>query len=192
MGMDGMQKFASDLGIEADDVFLFVFAWKAKAAKICEFSREEFVRGFEAVGYGWLRAALNHSITQSHIFSLSLSLSSRCKSIADLKAKVPTVRAMIDSKDGYRQYYEFFFDYSKEPHTKFMSAYSELLLRILPYLRHWLIDSSLLDRFCCRSGTRGHRHVAVGAWNAIHTTRSVPRVPGGTLLTMRCVALRSS
>jgi hypothetical protein len=40
--------------------------------------------------------------------------------LADLKAKVPTIRSSIDNKAAFKQYYEFFFDYSKEPAAKFM------------------------------------------------------------------------
>jgi hypothetical protein len=52
IGMEGIKQLSDDLGITDDnDNFMFIFAWKGNAAKLCEISRVEFSRAFQAIGY---------------------------------------------------------------------------------------------------------------------------------------------
>ena len=43
----GLMEFAKDLGVESDDdPTLLIIAWKLKAEKVWELSKEEFMNGF--------------------------------------------------------------------------------------------------------------------------------------------------
>jgi DCN1-like protein 1/2 len=47
---DGVSRLCDDLGVDPGDVALLVLAYHFKAERMCEFSREEWLRGFTALG----------------------------------------------------------------------------------------------------------------------------------------------
>eukprot|EP01046_Picozoa_sp_COSAG06_P117261 COSAG06_NODE_64314_length_260_cov_0.484472_1_plen_81_part_01 len=50
VGVDGVIKLCEDLGVGEEDVVMLVIAWLLKAAKMAEFTKEEWVSGFSRLG----------------------------------------------------------------------------------------------------------------------------------------------
>jgi DCN1-like protein 1/2 len=50
IGMEGVVKFLEDLQLDPSSRLVLILAWKFRAAKQCEFSKEEFVTGMMVTG----------------------------------------------------------------------------------------------------------------------------------------------
>lgn len=50
IGIDGIQQFCDDLGLDPASVSVLLIAWKFRAATQCEFSKQEFVEGMAEQG----------------------------------------------------------------------------------------------------------------------------------------------
>lgn len=88
---EGIAKLCEDLGVEPDDIVMLVLSWHFKAAAMYEYSREEFEEGLTKLGVD---------------------------SLDKLKAKLPSLRAEMDSPDKFRQIYNFAYLFSREKGQK--------------------------------------------------------------------------
>lgn len=50
IGIDGIQQFCDDLGLDPASISVLLIAWKFRAATQCEFSRQEFMDGMAEQG----------------------------------------------------------------------------------------------------------------------------------------------
>lgn len=65
---DGILAFCEELGIDSQDPVILVLSWIMEAAAMCDFTRTEFIRGFEKLN---------------------------CVTMDDLRAKLPFLRAKL-------------------------------------------------------------------------------------------------
>lgn len=65
---DGILAFCEELGIDSQDPVILALSWTMEAAAMCDFTRTEFVRGFEKLN---------------------------CVTMDDLRAKLPFLRAKL-------------------------------------------------------------------------------------------------
>ncbi|EFJ37554.1 hypothetical protein SELMODRAFT_403971 [Selaginella moellendorffii] len=49
--VDGISAFCDDLKVDPGDVVMLVISWHMGAATMCEFSRQEFITGFQSLGF---------------------------------------------------------------------------------------------------------------------------------------------
>merc|ERR1719420_602951 len=91
MGADGVEKLFEDLGVDPTDPVALVLAYVCQATTMGEFSAEEFGRGMAALG---------------------------CSSVAQLKSKIPTLRAQLTDPRSLKEIYTFTFDYSLDEGTR--------------------------------------------------------------------------
>lgn len=89
--MDGVIKFLEDLQLDPSSRLVLLLAWKFKAAAQCEFSKEEFMNGMTELG---------------------------CDSIDKLKNKLPTLEKEIQDGNRFKDFYQFTFNYAKNPGQK--------------------------------------------------------------------------
>jgi len=82
----GVEKFMSELGVDPNDLVMFILAWQIGAANMGEFTKQEFVEGLTAL---------------------------KCDSIQKLKARLPAFRAEIVDTYSFKEFYAFIFDYGK-------------------------------------------------------------------------------
>eukprot|EP01102_Stenamoeba_stenopodia_P018997 TRINITY_DN7058_c0_g1_i1.p1 TRINITY_DN7058_c0_g1~~TRINITY_DN7058_c0_g1_i1.p1 ORF type:complete len:250 (+),score=59.85 TRINITY_DN7058_c0_g1_i1:168-917(+) len=114
---ENLEKFAQAIGVNADDIILFAFAWKCNAKQLGEFTETEFVEGFTKL---------------------------RVDSIQKLRDQVPTLREDLKKDAVFKEFYSFMFDYIKERDQKslgFEVAYElwpMLLKDKFAYLDQWL------------------------------------------------------
>ncbi|KAF1331704.1 Dcn1-like protein, partial [Globisporangium splendens] len=75
---DGIFAFCEELGIDPQDPVILALSWSMEAAAMCEFTRAEFVRGFERLN---------------------------CQSVEDLKKKLPFLRAKLNDLAEFTHIY---------------------------------------------------------------------------------------
>lgn len=51
IGIDGIQQFCDDLGLDPASISVLLIAWKFRAATQCEFSKQEFMDGMTEQGW---------------------------------------------------------------------------------------------------------------------------------------------
>ncbi|TYZ66902.1 hypothetical protein PybrP1_002077 [[Pythium] brassicae (nom. inval.)] len=114
---DGILAFCEELGIDAQDPVILVLSWFMEAAAMCEFTRSEFVRGFEKLG---------------------------CQSMDELKATLPLLRRKLREPTEFAPIYSFTFGFAKDPTQKSLALdiavglWELLLPQYFPLLPHWL------------------------------------------------------
>ena len=111
MNMDGVCRFLDELRLDPTSKLVLIIAWKFRAEKQCEFSRDEFVNGFD---------------------SLSVD------SIDSLRAKLPALESELRDPNKFKDFYQFTFNYAKEDTQKGIDlemaiAYWNIVLKG----RHW-------------------------------------------------------
>lgn len=85
----GVAQFCEDLSVDPTDPIMLLISWQMRAATMCVYTREEWLRGFSALG---------------------------CESIEDLKGHFGELRALIEEDaSAFKDYYRFCFDFSKQP-----------------------------------------------------------------------------
>lgn len=62
IGIDGIQQFCDDLGLDPASISVLLIAWKFGAATQCEFSKQEFMDGMSEQGCKLLGNYKVHSV----------------------------------------------------------------------------------------------------------------------------------
>eukprot|EP01121_Diplochlamys_sp_Union-15-3_P017672 TRINITY_DN6271_c0_g1_i1.p1 TRINITY_DN6271_c0_g1~~TRINITY_DN6271_c0_g1_i1.p1 ORF type:complete len:248 (-),score=36.42 TRINITY_DN6271_c0_g1_i1:32-775(-) len=88
---DDLDNFFKDLNVDPTDVVTLVFAWHCNAQRLGEYTKKEIFTGFRSL---------------------------RCKSMADLKNKVNTMKAEVHDDKKFREFYLFLFSHAKNPDAK--------------------------------------------------------------------------
>ena len=117
---DGIERFCSDLGVQPDEFIVLVIAWKCQAARMCRFSREEFLTGLRSMQVDSIKGLQNR--------------------FHELKAEI---RSRSQFKDFYRWTYKFGLDLDSGQRTLPLEM-AVILWRLVfsqnppPVLDHWL------------------------------------------------------
>jgi len=91
LGPNGMVKLCQDLDVDPEDVVTLVMAYRLKAKQMGYFSKEEFTKGFEAMGVD---------------------------SIDKMKKQISKLRVDLDDAATFKNIYRFAFDFAKEDQQK--------------------------------------------------------------------------
>ncbi|XP_051985110.1 DCN1-like protein 1 [Xyrauchen texanus] len=91
IGIDGIQQFCDDLGLDPASISVLLIAWKFRAATQCEFSKQEFIEGMAEQG---------------------------CDSIEKLKAQLPRMEQELKDHGKFKDFYQFTFNFAKNPGQK--------------------------------------------------------------------------
>ncbi|XP_072477995.1 DCN1-like protein 2 isoform X2 [Notamacropus eugenii] len=91
IGIDGIQQFCDDLGLDPAHISVLVIAWKFRAATQCEFSKKEFMDGMTELG---------------------------CDTTEKLKALLPRIEQELKDAIKFKDFYQFTFNFAKNPGQK--------------------------------------------------------------------------
>lgn len=88
---EGIIRLCQDLSLDPMDPVTLVFSSKMNAATMGQYTKEEFHKGMRVMG---------------------------TDTIDKLKAKLPALRSELESTSGFKNVYEFSFQFAKEPNAK--------------------------------------------------------------------------
>lgn len=88
---DGVMKFLRDLDLSPESRLVLIIAWKFRAEAQCEFSHEEFIRGFQELGVD---------------------------NVEKLKEKLHILDNELKDMTKFKDFYQFTFNYAKDPGQK--------------------------------------------------------------------------
>lgn len=101
---DGVVKMLRDLDLPPDSRLVLIIAWKFKAETQCEFSKEEFFRGFQELGVD---------------------------SLDKLKEKLHIIDNDLKDSSKFKDFYQFTFNYAKDPGENPIDKNSENLCNVV-------------------------------------------------------------
>ncbi|KAL6080552.1 DCN1-like protein 1 [Balamuthia mandrillaris] len=87
----GMERLFKELAVDPEDIVTLILAWQLKAQSLGEFTREEWREGLTYL---------------------------KCDTVAKLKAKLPSLRALINDENSFKDFYNFVYSYGKEATQK--------------------------------------------------------------------------
>jgi len=93
--VNGVEQFCIDLNVDPTDVLMLIVSFHLNAGTMCEYTRDEFVGGFERLG---------------------------CDSIESIKNKFGWMRDDISSASRFREFYSYVYDFGREPGQKSLSV----------------------------------------------------------------------
>ncbi len=108
---EGVCTLCEDLAVDPGDVAMLVLAYHFKAARMCEFSKDEWFTGMAALG---------------------------CDSVPQLAAKLPSLRASLAQEPTFRAVYLFSFAFGLEKGAKALLADTALALWQLLLPGRWV------------------------------------------------------
>mmetsp|Transcript_17632 Transcript_17632/g.24490 ORF Transcript_17632/g.24490 Transcript_17632/m.24490 type:complete len:605 (+) Transcript_17632:224-2038(+) len=142
----GLMEFAKDLGVESDDdPTLLVIAWKLKAEKVWELSKEEFMNGF---------------------------MINACNSIDKIKAKAKEWKDDLKTNaQHFKQFYNFVFDYLKEDKKVLLTEEAVIAWNLVLSSRKW----PMFDDFVKFLQEEGKKAISRDAWQQLwHFMQAYP------------------
>eukprot|EP00499_Haloplacidia_sp_CaronLabIsolate_P012281 CAMPEP_0196774618 /NCGR_PEP_ID=MMETSP1104-20130614/3518_1 /TAXON_ID=33652 /ORGANISM="Cafeteria sp., Strain Caron Lab Isolate" /LENGTH=254 /DNA_ID=CAMNT_0042144781 /DNA_START=3 /DNA_END=767 /DNA_ORIENTATION=- len=87
----GIAALCEELGISPEDIVILVISYHMKAKEMCIYTKEEFIQGMAAIGVS---------------------------TVAELKKKLPELRAQLDRPPFFKAFYEFCFGFALEAGQK--------------------------------------------------------------------------
>nr|CAB3236507.1 DCN1-like protein 1 [Phallusia mammillata] len=91
IGVEGICRFCDELQVEPTSRLVLIIAWKFHAATQCEFTKKEFMDGMIELG---------------------------CDDFSKLRMKLPILANEITDKTKFRDFYQFTFNFAKNPGQK--------------------------------------------------------------------------
>lgn len=120
IGIDGIQQFCDDLGLDPASISVLLIAWKFRAATQCEFSKQEFMEGMAEQGYFFIFFFKLEFSEFSHFIAWIdfVIVLSRCDNIEKLKAQLPRMEQELKDQGKFKDFYQFTFNFAKNPGQK--------------------------------------------------------------------------
>ncbi|XP_048494851.1 uncharacterized protein LOC104906365 isoform X2 [Beta vulgaris subsp. vulgaris] len=115
---DGITNLCNDIKVDPQDIVMLVISWHMKAATMCEYSKQEFIGGLQALGID---------------------------SLEKLKERVPYMRSELKDEQKFRDIYIFAFGWAKEKGQKSLALDTAIgMWQLLFAERPW----PLIDNWC--------------------------------------------
>nr|AJR16774.1 defective in cullin neddylation 1 protein [Petunia integrifolia subsp. inflata] len=131
---DGISNLCNDLQVEPQDIVMLVISWQFRAETICEFSKQEFIGGVQAL---------------------------EVDSVEKFKKKIPSLRSELKDEDNFRDIYNFAFDWAKEKGQKSLALDTAIGLWQLLFAEfQW----PLVDHWCQFIQERHNKAISRDVW----------------------------
>ncbi|XP_020537390.1 DCN1-like protein 1 isoform X2 [Jatropha curcas] len=116
--VDGITLLCNELQVDPQDIVMLVVSWHMKAATMCEFSKQEFIGGLQALGID---------------------------SLEKFRERIPFMRSELKDEQKFREIYEFAFGWAKEKGQKSLALDTAIgMWQLLFAEKHW----PLVDHWC--------------------------------------------
>ncbi|XP_010544339.1 PREDICTED: DCN1-like protein 2 isoform X1 [Tarenaya hassleriana] len=135
--VDGITLLCNDLQVEPQDIVMLVVSWYMQAATMCEFSKQEFVGGLQALGVD---------------------------SIEKLREKLPSMRSELKDEQKFREIYNFAFGWAKEKGQKSMALDTAIgMWQLLFAEKQW----PLIEYWCEFLQARHNKAISKDTWSQL-------------------------
>ncbi|KAF5477273.1 hypothetical protein F2P56_003923, partial [Juglans regia] len=135
--VDGITLLCNDLQVDPQDIVTLVVSWHMKAATMCEFSKQEFLGGLQALGID---------------------------SLEKFRERIPFLRSELKDEQKFFEIYNFAFGWAKEKGQKSLALDTAIgMWQLLFAEKQW----PLVDHWCQFLQTVGPTlsdYDAEGAW----------------------------
>ncbi|CAO2814542.1 unnamed protein product [Amaranthus hypochondriacus] len=131
---EGITNLCNDLQVDPQDIVMLVISWHMKAATMCEYSKQEFVGGLQALGID---------------------------SLEKLRERLPYMRLELKDEQKFREIYIFAFSWAKEKGQKSLALDTAIgMWQLLFAERQW----PLIDQWCQFLQDRHNKAISRDTW----------------------------
>ncbi|PIA48370.1 hypothetical protein AQUCO_01400762v1 [Aquilegia coerulea] len=134
---DGITLLCNDLQVDPQDIVTLVISWHMKAATMCEFSKQEFVGGLQALGVD-------------------------C--IDKLRERIQYMRSELKDDQKFREIYNFAFGWAKEKGQKSLALDTAIgMWQLLFAEKQW----PLVDHWCQFLQAKHNKAISRDTWSQL-------------------------
>ncbi|KAF4396579.1 hypothetical protein G4B88_028893 [Cannabis sativa] len=134
---DGITLLCNDLQVDPQDIVMLVVSWHMKAATMCEFSKQEFIGGLQALGID--------------------TLEKFCE-------RIPFMRSELKDEQKFREIYNFAFAWAKEKGQKSLALDTAIgMWQLLFAEKHW----PLVEHWCQFLQARHNKAISRDTWSQL-------------------------
>ncbi|CAA7395466.1 unnamed protein product [Spirodela intermedia] len=134
---NGIECLCRELQVDPQDIVMLVLSSHMRAATMCEFSRQEFIDGLEALGVD---------------------------SLETLREKIPSLRAELKDEQIFSVIYNFAFDWAKEEGQRSMTLDTAIgMWQLLLTEKCW----PLVDHWCLFLQARQEKAISRDTWTMV-------------------------
>lgn len=135
--VDGITALCNDLQVDPQDIVTLVLSWHMKAATMCEFSKQEFISGLQALGVD---------------------------SVEKLRERIPYMRSELKDDQKFREIYNFSFAWAKEKGQKSLALDTAIgMWQLLFAEKQW----PLIDHWCQFLQARHNKAISRDTWSQL-------------------------
>ncbi|XP_022717654.1 DCN1-like protein 1 isoform X3 [Durio zibethinus] len=134
---DGITLLCNDLQVDPQDIVMLVLSWHMKAATMCEYSKQEFFIGLQALGID---------------------------SLEKFRERISFMRAELKDEQKFREIYNFAFGWAKEKGQKSLALDTAIgMWQLLFAEKQW----PLVDHWCQFLQARHNKAISRDTWSQL-------------------------
>ncbi|KAG8487258.1 hypothetical protein CXB51_020609 [Gossypium anomalum] len=134
---DGITLLCNDLQVDPQDIVMLVVSWHMKASTMCEYSKEEFFTGLQALGID---------------------------SLEKFRERIPFMRSELKDEQKFREIYNFAFGWAKEKGQKSLALDTAIgMWQLLFAEKQW----PLVDHWCQFLQARHNKAISRDTWSQL-------------------------
>lgn len=134
---DGISLLCNDLQVDPQDIVMLVVSWHMKAATMCEFSKQEFIGGLQALGVD---------------------------SLEKFRERIPFMRSELKDEHKFREIYNFAFGWAKEKGQKSLALDTAIgMWQLLFAEKQW----PLVDHWCQFLQAHHNKAISRDTWSQL-------------------------
>ncbi|KAK9698224.1 hypothetical protein RND81_08G089700 [Saponaria officinalis] len=131
---DGITLLCNDLQVDPQDIVMLVISWHMKAATMCEFTKQEFIGGWQSLGVD---------------------------SLEKFRERIPYIRSELKDEQKFREIYIFAFSWAKEKGQKSLAFDTAIgMWQLLFAEKQW----PLIDHWCQFLQARHNKAISRDTW----------------------------
>ncbi|KAF5477272.1 hypothetical protein F2P56_003922 [Juglans regia] len=135
--VDGITLLCNDLQVDPQDIVTLVVSWHMKAATMCEFSKQEFLGGLQALGID---------------------------SLEKFRERIPFLRSELKDEQKFFEIYNFAFGWAKEKGQKSLALDTAIgMWQLLFAEKQW----PLVDHWCQFLQARHNKAISRDTWSQL-------------------------
>ncbi|KAK8648793.1 hypothetical protein V6N13_129536 [Hibiscus sabdariffa] len=135
--VDGITLLCNDIQVDPQDIVMLVLSWHMKASTMCEYSKQEFFTGLQALGID---------------------------SLGKFRERIPFMRSELKDEQKFGEIYNFAFGWAKEKGQKSLALDTAIgMWQLLFAEKQW----PLVDHWCQFLQARHNKAISRDTWSQL-------------------------